>query len=519
MDILQIKDLKLSISQKEIIKGIDLCIKKGKITALVGESGSGKSMTANSILKLFTTNYNLSGNVFFQDRDLIKLKEEELMSIRGSEISYIFQEPMSALNPLHTVEKQIKEIVTTHNIISNTELNKKLDKLLKDVGLTDTKKIKSSFPHQLSGGQRQRVMIAMALANNPKILIADEPTTSLDVTIQKQILDLIIDLKNKMDMTVILITHDLGVVENYSQDLYIMKNGKIIESGKTQEIFSNPKEDYTKELLGEMSKEFFFSTKKEKILDVQNLNINYPLSKEFLKKQKFFHAVKDGNFQLFKGENLGIVGESGSGKSSLAKALLNLIDFTGNVIFLENSLKEINSKDLKKIRKDLQVVFQDPFGSLNPRMNIENIVSEGLDVHTDLTKEEKTKKIISILESVGLSSLDLEKFPHEFSGGQRQRIAIARAIILNPKLIILDEPTSALDRSVQFKVLNLLKKLQKELDLTYILISHDLQIIKALCNNTIVMKDGEIIEQDTTKEIFLNPKNSYTKELIDSSFI
>ena len=502
------------------VKKSSFKIKKGECLAIVGESGSGKSVTALTIMRLIRSNSNLkiSGNVIYENEDLLKLDESKLIKIRGKKISMIFQEPMTSLNPLHNIEKQITECFE----ISEKSNKTKCINLLKEVGIENPEQRLSHYPHQLSGGQRQRVMIAMAIANNPDLLIADEPTTALDVTIQKQILDLLDKLRKKYNMSLLLITHDLGIVKDISDRVCVMKQGEIVEQNKTNKVFNQPNHSYTKKLINSKPREKKFQKKKsEVILSVKNLSVFYKNKNSFLFKNKddYFQAVKNLSFQIIKGETLGIVGESGSGKSSIAQALIKLVSSEGSVFFKNKNISDLNEKKFRPFRKDIQIIFQDPFASLSPRLTIQDIVSEGLEVHY---KEKSKKEIIDltkqIIIDVGLDSTMLSRYPHEFSGGQRQRIAIARALILNPELIILDEPTSALDMTVQSQIVDLLLNLQEKKNLTYIFISHDLKIIKALSDKIMVMKSGNIVEFEEKKKIFSRPKDQYTKRLLNSAY-
>ena len=472
------------------------------------------------MMKLIKESNNtlISGYIKFEDENLLTLSEQKLSKIRGKGISMIFQEPMTSLNPLHTIKKQIGECL--FNLEKKEE---RIVELLKEVGIENAEERLDHFPHQLSGGQRQRVMIAMAIANNPKLLIADEPTTALDVTIQKQILDLLDSLRKKFQMSLLLITHDLSIVKKISDRVCVMKNGQIVEQGETKNLFKKPKHPYTLKLINSSPNEKKFKSKNSKIiLKTNNLNIRYQLNSNsfFNRKNKFFHAVKNLNIQLAKGTTLGIVGESGSGKSSLALAMLKLIKSEGDIFYKNYNISKLNDTSFRSFRKNIQIIFQDPFASLSPRLTIERIIGEGLEVHKkDLKKNEVSNLILQILEKVGLEKSMLNRYPHEFSGGQRQRIAIARALILEPEIIILDEPTSALDMTVQKQIVDLLLQLQKDLTLTYIFISHDLKIVKALSDQIVVMRHGQVIEEGSAKEIFLKPKESYTKKLIQSAFI
>ena len=522
--LLDIKNLSITFEfndqRVKAVKDSSFKINRGECVAIVGESGSGKSVTALAIIRLIRSNSQLkiSGSAIYEKKNLLNLDESSLQSVRGKKISMIFQEPMTSLNPLHNIEKQITECLAL-----NQKSNKsKCIELLKEVGIENPEQRLSHFPHQLSGGQRQRVMIAMAIANNPDLLIADEPTTALDVTIQKQILDLLDKLRKKYKMSLLLITHDLGIVKKIANRVCVMEKGKIVEQNTTSEIFGKPKHVYTKKLINSKPREKKIQKKKkETILSVKNLSVYYKNTNSFFFKNKndAFQAVKKLSFDIAKGETLGIVGESGSGKSSIAQALIKLIDSEGSFFFKDKNISNLNEKSFRSYRKNIQIIFQDPFASLSPRLTVQDIVSEGLEVHNkEKSKKEMeslTKKIIS---DVGLDSSMLSRYPHEFSGGQRQRIAIARALILNPELIILDEPTSALDMTVQSQIVDLLLNLQEKKQLTYIFISHDLKIVKALSDKIMVMKSGQIIEFEEKNKIFLRPKNEYTKQLLGSAY-
>ena len=483
-NILSVKNLSIGFQSQnhksEVVHSISFNIPKGKTVALVGESGSGKTISALSILKLlpYPNAYHSSGEIIYKDKNLLKISNKEIQKIRGNKITTIFQEPMSSLNPLHTIKKQINEIIITHNNISISEASKKTSKLLQSVGLDNISNRLKSYSYELSGGQRQRVMIAMSIANNPDLLIADEPTTALDVTIQIQILKLLKKLQKDLNMAILFISHDLAVVKNFADYICIMKNGKIIENNTKDEIFNNPVNNYTKELIETKNiKKKINSLIKNKILEVKNLKVWYPIKRGLLRRTvDHVKAVNYINFVLFENQTLGIVGESGSGKTSLVQALLKLIPAEGNIVYKNKNISNINKKDFKYLRKDIQIIFQDPFGSLSPRMTVEEIIREGLDVHYNkLTKKEKKNKLINILREVGLDyNLVFNRFPHEFSGGQRQRIAIARALILNPKLLILDEPTSALDVTIQNQIIKLLNRLQNKYEISYIFISHNM---------------------------------------------
>ena len=523
-NLISIKNLSVGFrsqnKKNEVVHSISFDIPKGGTVALVGESGSGKTVTALSILKLlpYPNAYHSSGKIIYNEKNLINLSTKEIQKIRGNNITTIFQEPMSSLNPLHTIEKQINEILLTHKKITSTQASKITRDLLIQVGLEDISRRPKSYSYELSGGQRQRVMIAMGIANNPDLLIADEPTTALDVTIQLQILKLLKSLQKKLNMAILFISHDLAVVKHLADYICIMKDGKIVEQSSTDEIFSNPKHEYTKQLINiKKEKKKINSESNKNILEINNLKVWYPIKKGILKRTvDYVKAVDSVDFSLKENQTLGIVGESGSGKTSLVLALLKLINFNGKVIFNNTNISSIKNAFIKNLRKDMQIIFQDPFSSLSPRMTVAEIVSEGLNIHEkNLTKSEKNKLITDIMNEVGMDYEKIhDRFPHEFSGGQRQRIAIARALILKPKLLILDEPTSALDVSIQNQIIILLNKLQEKYKLSYIFISHDLNVIKAVADYVIVLKNGKIIEKNTSENIFNNPKEAYTKNLI-----
>ncbi len=520
--IISINNLSIAFNEyTEVVKNVNIDVVKGKTTAIVGESGSGKTLSALSILKLLPNGAKIkTGKIEYNNKNLLNLSQKEIQNIRGNKISTIFQEPMTSLNPLHTINKQIEEIITTHNMISKKEAKKRTIKLLDEVGLNNISSRPKIYPYELSGGQRQRAMIAMSIANEPDLLIADEPTTALDVTIQLQILDLLQNIQRKMGMSLIFISHDLSVVKKLSDYIYVMKDGKIIEFGTKEKIFNDPKHRYTKELVSNQSNiKVDKNQKGESIINVKDLNVWYPIKKGLLKRTiDYVKAINNVSFNLKIGETIGIVGESGSGKTSLILAILKLIQSKGEIIINKKNLNKLSKKEVLNLRRDIQVVFQDPFSSLSPRMNIEDIISEGLMVHyPKISLVEKRKKLKNILEKVGLEYENtIEKYPHEFSGGQRQRIAIARALILEPKILILDEPTSALDVTIQNQILSLLNNLQKELDLSYVFISHDMRVIRAIANKIIVLKDGLIVEENNSRNIFSSPKSEYTKKLISS---
>ena len=522
MSLISIKNLKISFKQNQnVVNNVNIEIPKGKTVAIVGESGSGKTLSALSILKLLPGNANInSGSIIFKEKDLLQLPLNEIEKIRGNKISTIFQEPMSSLNPLHTIDKQIKEMITTHNKKNLEELNASVFNLLKEVNLEDLMNRTNIYSYELSGGQRQRVMIAMSIANNPDLLIADEPTTALDVTVQQQILSLLNKIQKKRKMSILFISHDLGVVNKIADYIYVMKDGEIVEHGQKLEIFNNPKNPYTKQLVGFQNKIRKFQENKEiEILKIKNLKVWYPIKKGIFKKTvDYVKAIDSINFSLKKKETLGIVGESGSGKTSLVLAILKLISSSGTIEFDELDLNLLKKNKLKNIRKDIQIVFQDPFSSLSPRMNVQEILNEGIDVHfPQYSLEEKKQILKDILKETGMDyERDHNKYPHEFSGGQRQRIAIARALILKPKILILDEPTSALDITIQNQILDLLYNLQEKYSLSYIFISHDMNVIRSVSDKILVLKTGKLIEYNYAEIVFNNPKDEYTKNLISS---
>jgi len=524
---ISIKNLSVSFHQGQqtisAVKNVSLEVYKGKTLAIVGESGSGKSVTAQSILGLHSkdkTSYP-SGEIFYNGTDLLKASEVELRAIRGKKIGMIFQEPMTSLNPLHSIEKQIAEALILNGVLSTAQVNKRVVELLDLVGIPDPASRLDAYPHQLSGGQKQRVMIAMALANEPDILIADEPTTALDVTVQKQVLELIKSLQKKMQMSVILISHDLNVVRHYADDMVVMHQGEIVEHGKIDEVFNNPSQEYTRKLIdsepnGQPSA---LSDDAATLLKTDNINVWFPTKTNFWgKTTDYLKAVKDISIELKAGETLGIVGESGSGKTTFGMAILKLLSSTGNVEFLGEKIDSLNQAEFRPFRKNLQIVFQDPYGSLSPRMSVSQIIEEGMVIHNIGSKSDREQIIIDVLKEVELDPDTRNRYPHEFSGGQRQRIAIARALVLKPELIILDEPTSALDRTVQIQVIELLRNLQEKYGIAYIFISHDLSVVKALSHKVMVMKNGQIVEQNDCQNLFSNPKETYTKNLLEAAY-
>ena len=513
------------------VNGISFNIKKGETLALVGESGSGKSVTARGIIRLLAENAIISDqtSIKFNGTNINSYSEKEYQNIRGKNISMIFQEPMSSLNPIYTIENQISEVLKIHGKFSDKELKEKCLKLLKQVQIPEPESRLSQYPHQLSGGQRQRIMIAIAIANNPDLLIADEPTTALDVTVQTEILKLLQSLQQKYQMSILFITHDLTIVRQISDRVCVMYNGKIKETGITKEIFENPKDDYTKHLLSSEPEErdLHYDKNGRSIVSGENLNVTFNTKVKVSGRNKVLsiNAVNNISLDLKEGETLGIVGESGSGKTTLGQTLLRLVDresnteVEGEIKFFEDRIDSLSRKQFKPFRNKMQIVFQDPYASLNPRLSVKQIIEEGLIVALNMKdKNERQNKIEKIMSEVGLEPSSMLRFPHEFSGGQRQRIAIARSFVLNPKFVLLDEPTSALDLSIQKQILELLLQLQKNHKTTYIFISHDLRVIRSISHNLIVMKDGSILEQGVAKNILNNPQNDYTKNLIKSAF-
>mgnify|MGYP001327866888 FL=1 len=509
------------------VNDISFDIMKGETLAVVGESGSGKSVTARTIMKMLPKNSSIGSNfkIEFKDVDITNLTQEQMRQIRGDTITMIFQEPLTSLNPLHRIGSQLIEVLREHNKIDKIVAKERALELLKEVQIPQPEERLNQYPHQLSGGQRQRVMIAMAIANRPDLLIADEPTTALDVTIQSQILKLLKDLQKKYGMAIMLITHDLTVVRKTSDRICVMRYGKIVERGITEDVFNNPQHEYTKHLINsEPSGEPdpYDASNKDYIIQGQQCTVKFTLKKGnfFNQKKTELIAVNNVDIKARYGETIGIVGESGSGKSTLGMSLIKLQDInSGKIFFKDEEIQDYNTKQLKDLREHMQIVFQDPFSSLNPRHTIKQIIGEGLEINRkDLSKEEKDDLIKKTLNEVNLDEAVLHRFPHEFSGGQRQRIAIARAIILNPEFILLDEPTSALDLSIQAQIIDLLRSLRRNHNLSYIFISHNLKVIRSLCHYTLVMKDGKVIEEGITKNVLDNPVNDYTKQLVQSAF-
>jgi len=525
--LLSVRDLSIAFRQGTretlAVDRISFDIAERETVALVGESGSGKSATALSVMKLLPPSaHHPSGAIRFKGQDLLPMSERQIRDVRGNDISIIFQEPMTSLNPLHTIEKQIGEILLLHQGLAGTAARDRTVDLLKQVGIPDPLGRLQSYPHQLSGGQRQRVMIAMALANEPDLLIADEPTTALDVTVQAQILLLLKDLQTRLGMAMLFITHDLGIVRKLADRVCVMKEGKIVEQGPVERVFTAHEHPYTRALLAAEPKPDPAPLMPHAPIMVaaNDLKVWFPIKRGVLRKTVGHIKAVDGiSIEVRQGETLGIVGESGSGKTTLGLAILRLISSQGLITFLGKPLTGLNFKAMRPFRRNMQVVFQDPYGSLSPRMSISDIIEEGLWVHfPDLSNEEREQKVIRALRDVGLDPATRFRYPHEFSGGQRQRIAVARAIVLEPTFIVLDEPTSALDMLIQAQIVDLLRDLQKRLNLTYLFISHDLRVVAALSSRLIVMRHGKVVEEGPAKELFARPQSDYTRALFAAAF-
>jgi microcin C transport system ATP-binding protein len=560
MSVLEVKDLKVTFRQDgrriEAVKGVSFRVEKGETVALVGESGSGKSVTALSTVGLLGDSAEVSGSVTYAGKQMVGVSERELRRVRGNDISFIFQEPMTSLNPLHTIEKQLAESLALHQGLSGDKARARIVELLQKVGIREAESRLGAYPHQLSGGQRQRVMIAMALANGPELLVADEPTTALDVTIQAQILELLADLKRSEGLSLLFITHDLGIVRRIADRVCVMQGGEIVEQGKTADIFGNPRHPYTQKLLAAEQKGVPGPVlpNAPEVVRTESLRVWFPIQKGLLRKTVgHVKAVNDASLTVRAGETLGIVGESGSGKTTLALAILRLIGSQGKIVFVGRDISRLDetwdeaearrARDpesgviseatdaalaaflgskgraaVRAMRRHMQVVFQDPVGSLSPRMTVEQIIAEGLGVHGLEPGRNRSEMVGEIMTEVGLDPATMGRYPHEFSGGQRQRIAIARAMILRPLLVVLDEPTSALDMTVQVQIVELLRDLQRKHGLAYIFISHDLRVIRAMAHKVMVMQNGDIVEAGDCAAVFTNPQSSYTKALMAAAF-
>jgi microcin C transport system ATP-binding protein len=526
--LLSVRDLSVAFGRGErealAVDRVSFDIRKGETLALVGESGSGKSVTALSVMRLlpYPAAWHPSGEVLFKGQELMRLRENDMRRVRGDDITIVFQEPMTSLNPLHTIEKQIGEILLLHGGLVGAKARARTIELLTQVGIPDPEGRLQSFPHQLSGGQRQRVMIAMALANEPDLLIADEPTTALDVTVQAQILKLLKDLQSRLGMAILFITHDLGIVRKVADRVCVMKQGKIVEQGEVEAVFSAPQHPYTRELIAAEPKgdPAPLNPHGDVMIRTDDLKVWFPIKRGVLRKVVGHIKAVDGvTIEVRRGETLGIVGESGSGKTTLGLALLRLISSDGPIVFMGNKLQGLKFKEMRPFRRDMQIVFQDPYGSLSPRMSIADIIEEGLPIHQpQLTRAEREERVVRALIEVGLDPQTRFRYPHEFSGGQRQRIAVARAVVLEPTFVVLDEPTSALDMLIQAQIVDLLRDLQQRKNLTYLFISHDLKVVAALASKLIVMRNGKVVEEGPSAEIFARPKSPYTKALFSAAF-
>ncbi|MCC5999439.1 MAG: ABC transporter ATP-binding protein [Pararhodobacter sp.] len=525
MSLLSVKDLRVSFTQDghkvQAVHGISFEILAGETVALVGESGSGKSVSALAGVGLLPDSANVAGSVTFEGQQMVGASEDALRKVRGNDISFIFQEPMTSLNPLHTIEKQIAEALLLHQGLRGERSRAKVLELLHKVGIREAESRLSAYPHQLSGGQRQRVMIALALANAPKLLIADEPTTALDVTIQAQILELLAGLKRAEGMAMLFITHDLNIVRRVADRVCVMEKGLIVEQGPTDQVFDTPTHPYTQKLLAAEPK----GTPQpvpagaQQVLDTQGLRVWFPIQRGILRRTVgHVKAVNGADITVHEGETLGIVGESGSGKTTLALAVMRLIASQGPITYMGQNISAWRARQLRQLRREMQIVFQDPYGSLSPRLTVEEIIAEGLGVHGVPTGKAPRDLVAEIMAEVGLDPAMMHRYPHEFSGGQRQRIAIARAMILRPKLVVLDEPTSALDMTVQVQIVDLLRSLQQRHKLAYLFISHDLRVVRAMAHKVLVMKDGDVVEQGDAARLFDTPRTDYTQALIAAAF-
>ncbi|WP_170364343.1 ABC transporter ATP-binding protein [Ruegeria arenilitoris] len=521
MSLLDVKNLKVSFRQDgqvtTAVRGVSFHVDRGETVALVGESGSGKSVTALSTVSLLGDSAIVEGSVTYDGQEMIGASEQRLMEVRGNDISFIFQEPMTSLNPLHTIQKQMAESLALHQGLTGDAARARIVELLNKVGIRDPEERLDAYPHQLSGGQRQRVMIAMALANKPDILIADEPTTALDVTIQAQILELLAELQKSENMGMLFITHDLGIVRRIADRVCVMKDGEIVETGPVADIFDNPQHPYTRKLLAAEPTGIPdpIDPAAEEVARTEHLKVWFPIQRGFLKRTVgYVKAVNDATLSVRAGETVGIVGESGSGKTTLALAIMRLIASEGAITFRGQDVRRWSTRELRRLRKDMQIVFQDPFGSLSPRMTCQQIIAEGLAIHKVDPHRAPRELVAEVMTEVGLDPAAMDRYPHEFSGGQRQRIAIARAMVLRPKLLVLDEPTSALDMTVQVQIVELLRDLQKKYGLAYLFISHDLKVVRAMSHKVIVMRNGDVVEMGAAEDLFVNAQDDYTRELI-----
>jgi len=525
--LLQVQNLSVTFGTGDnavrAVKGVSFDVRRGETVALVGESGSGKSVTALSILQLlpYPVASHPTGSIRFQGRELVGATTRELLNVRGNRVSMIFQEPMTSLNPLHTIERQVNEVLVLHKGLSKDAARKRTLELLEQVGIPEAVKRLDAYPHQLSGGQRQRVMIAMALANEPDLLIADEPTTALDVTIQAQILKLLKTLQKRYGMALLFITHDLGIVRKMADRVCVMTKGRIVEQGPVAQVFDNPQHSYTQHLLSAEPKgrPVVADPAAPEILRLDDIKVHFPIRRGVLRRTVGHVKAVDGvSLALREGHTIGLVGESGSGKTTLGLALLRLEKSQGGIRFDGQDLQTLGARELRSLRRQMQIVFQDPFSSLSPRMSVGEIVGEGLEVHKIGSPAERSQAIDQALREVGLDVASRERYPHEFSGGQRQRIAIARALVLKPRFIVLDEPTSALDMSVQAQIVDLLRDLQVRHRLAYLFISHDLKVVRALADEVIVLRHGKVVERGPAQQVFEAPQTPYTQALIAAAF-
>ncbi|MEW6641455.1 MAG: ABC transporter ATP-binding protein [Pseudomonadota bacterium] len=526
--LLDVRDLSVAFHRGDdaavAVDRVSFEIRRGECVALVGESGSGKSVSALSVLKLlpYPAAFHPSGSIRFKGQDLLTLPDNEMRGIRGNDISIVFQEPMTSLNPLHTIEAQIGEVLSLHNGLRGAAARARIVELLTQVGIPEPETRLGSYPHQLSGGQRQRVMIAMALANEPDLLIADEPTTALDVTVQAQILKLLADIRARLGMSLLFITHDLGIVRRIADVVCVMHNGKIVEKGPVEQVFASPQHPYTRALLAAEPKPDPAPPRPQApvVIAADDLKVWFPIKRGLMRRTVGQIKAVDGvRLAVRQGETLGVVGESGSGKTTLGLALLRLISSQGPIVFLGKDIQGLRFKEMRPFRRDMQIVFQDPFGSLSPRMSVADIIAEGLSVHQPaLTRDEREVRVVKALHDVGLDPETRFRYPHEFSGGQRQRIGIARAVVLEPSFVVLDEPTSALDMLFQSQMVELLRDLQRKRDLTYLFISHDLRVVASLASHLIVMRQGRIVEEGPAARLFKAPQTDYTRALFAAAF-
>ncbi len=506
-----------------VVDRVSFSVGKGETVALVGESGSGKTVSALSILRLlpYPAASHPTGEIYFEGRNLLRASEQQMREVRGNKISIIFQEPMTSLNPLHSIERQVSEVLREHGAVSDADARTRVLDLLNKVGIQNAGERLDAYPHQLSGGQRQRVMIAMALANTPDLLIADEPTTALDVTIQAQILELLKSLQRELGMAMLLITHDLGIVRKMAERVYVMNKGQVVEEGPVKRVFAAPTHPYTRHLLAAepKGKAPVENTSAPVVVETKDLKVWFPIKRGLLRKTVGHVKAVDGvSVKLRAGETVGVVGESGSGKTTLGLAILRLLSSEGPIVFMGRNINGLLSRELRPLRREMQIVFQDPYGSLSPRLSVSQIIEEGLLIQSpSLSYAQRRERVSKALVEVGLDPSAQDRYPHEFSGGQRQRIAIARAMVLEPKFVMLDEPTSALDMSVQAQIVDLLRDLQKRRDLAYLFISHDLRVVRALCNHVLVMKNGKVVEEGAAVDIFERPQQAYTKALLSAA--